>query len=108
MSKGRSVIVGTAVLAGAMVYAGVTFPNASAIAKPPTTTEATLGPVTGEGPWRASCKYWTAARLIKPLGQEETNQPKNAQRESKTSAVSQLVASMSSPKTDCEGDDDWG
>ncbi|NYF50584.1 hypothetical protein [Tunturiibacter gelidoferens] len=108
MNKGRSVIVGTAVLAGAMVYAGVTFPNASAIAKPPTTTEATLGPVTGEGPWRASCKYWTAARLIKPLGQEETNQPKNAQRESKTSAVSQLVASMSSPKTDCEGDDDWG
>jgi len=95
MNKGQSAVVGAILVAAAMFRVGATSPsNPSAGSKPPPASEATLKPAASEGPWLASCKYWTAARWKAPLS--KAGDP-------------QVIESEDDPTTDCEvSGDRWG
>ena len=95
MNKGQSAVVGAILVAAAMFRVGATSPSSpSAGSKPPPASEATLKPAASEGPWLASCKYWTAARWKAPLSK---------------AVDSQVIESEEDPTTDCEvSGDRWG
>src|SRR5580698_2087257 len=95
MNKGQSAVVGAILLAAAMFRVGATSPSSpSAGSKPPPASETTLKPAASEGPWLASCKYWTAARWKTPVS--KAGDP-------------QVIESEDDPTTDCEvSGDRWG
>ena len=95
MNRGQTAVVGAILVTAAMFRVGATSPsNPSAGSKPPPANETTLKPTASEGPWLASCKYWTAARWKAPLSK---------------AVAPQVIESEDDPTTDCEDSGDrWG
>ncbi len=90
MNKGVGATgIGAAVLAGAMFHATISRDgNSSNASKSPT---AARSATTGEGPWLASCSYWSSARW----------------KEAPAKADSSATVPTESPTTGCRSDD-WG
>jgi hypothetical protein len=65
---------------GAILLAGFIFQAKSGSSPPSrqqsvTSSESTTKPVTGEGPWMASCKYWSAAQSAEPEAKDPSLDP---------------------------------
>jgi hypothetical protein len=108
MNKGQSAVVGAIVLAGAMFRGGSTTPSPDPFAgsRPPPVRAVSPKPAGGEGPWLASCKYWTAARWKRPL---DTARPAELKTDTKVTSQSVPPIDLDDPTTDCEASGDrWG
>ncbi len=105
MNKGQSVVVGAILLVGAMIRAGTTSPPK--VSEGPRSVSPGMGApkaATSEGPWLASCRYWTAARWKGTSGQKKARELATG-----ATATSQDIDSSDDPATDCKADvDPWG
>ena len=105
MNRGQSAVVGAIVLAGAL-FRVVTdsTPKVSASLKSPPAHGAGSKTTSGEGPWLASCRYWTAARWKAPARKEKAPEPATG-----SEAGPQADSLADDPTTDCEAAGDrWG
>jgi hypothetical protein len=94
---------------GAILLAGFMF-QAKPGSSPPssrqniTSSASTTKPVTGEGPWMASCKYWSAAQSAEPTATDASPDPDATLHQSgdtvKTSTSAEAVCGP--------GSDGWG
>ena len=105
MNKSTGAAVGAILLAGAMFRSGGTpSPQPTGQSSTASIVNPALKPHTGEGPWLASCKYWTSARWDKPSFEGTSPEPHNGA----TGSDSRIAASKEST-TDCEREGDgWG
>ena len=105
MKKGiGATSIGAAVLAGAMFHATMSHDGGPGTSKSQSTAAQPV--VTGEGPWLASCSYWSSARW---------QEPPTARKPSKsTKHTKQAITEPSSPDTATDepeiscASDNWG
>ncbi|HEY6375247.1 MAG TPA: hypothetical protein VIX90_06950, partial [Edaphobacter sp.] len=93
--------IGAAALAGAMFHATMSRDGSSSNKSQPTAAQSAI---TADGPWLASCSYWSAARWKEPPPQK----PPEAIIPSKQPATqADLAALASTEKAECASND-WG
>ncbi|RSL15076.1 hypothetical protein EDE15_0552 [Edaphobacter aggregans] len=97
--------IGAAALAGAMFHATISRDgNSSASKSQPISAQSV---VTGEGPWLASCSYWSAARWKEPPTAKKPPQSTKSIKQAAVKADSPATASTDNPETSCASDN-WG
>jgi hypothetical protein len=106
---GTATSIGAAVLAGTMFQAGR--PGAStsgtAISRPAVVKPEK--PLSGEGPWLASCKYWTVSRWNDLSDQEGSPELHITLNETDKKFATEIKGSPDSSTTECERQGDgWG
>jgi hypothetical protein len=72
-----------------------------------TTSHSAAKPVSGEGPWLASCKYWSAAQSVEPQAKDTSPDVDVTLHLSGKDLDSQIKATPPAPEAAC-GDDGWG
>src|SRR5580698_4099519 len=110
MKKAQSAIVGIVLAAGAVLHVATPLPSrSSAGSKSNPRGAAPIKPVTGEGPWLASCKYWTTARWQELPAKKNPPTTKVVPSKGRTNALSQESALKDAPVAGCENSaDGWG
>src|SRR5271156_5525207 len=94
---------------GAILLAGFMFqakPGSGPSSSRPsvTSSEYTTKPVTGEGPWMASCKYWSAAQSAEPAAKDAS-----PDLDAPLHQTDNTVKTSTSPEAVCgPGSDGWG
>jgi len=94
---------------GAILLAGLVFQAKSGSSPSPsrqnvTSSDSTTKPVTGEGPWMASCKYWSAAQSADPAAKDASPDLDATLHQS-----GNTVKTPTSPEGVCgPGSDGWG
>lgn len=110
MNRGVATSIGTAVLAGVMVHAGIPRSANSSTSEATSQHRVAERVSGGEGPWTASCKYWTESRL-EDDGPEKKGSPELhvTLNESDKKFEAEIKGSTDSSKGGCDGRDDvWG
>ena len=109
MNKGQSVTAGALVLAGVLIQPFATHTSPVSSSPSPQTAAATPSAAnsgaTGEGPWIASCNYWSASRA------HEDGKPTAAETSLKLKVDSErfhLNETASTPAETSCGEDRWG
>ena len=104
--------VGATTTFGAVLLAGFLFQakpgsRSSSNLQAPALTQSKTKPVTGEGPWLASCKYWSAAQSAEaPVGGTSLDQ--NVIRHLSGKDVDPHIKSVSALESTCGPGDGWG
>ena len=97
---------------GAVLLAGFTFPvksDSSSSSEPVdiTSSQSTTKVVTGEGPWMASCKYWSAAQSAGPASKDKS-QDLDVTLHLSGNDVDSHVKTAPVPESACGAGDGWG
>ncbi len=97
---------------GAVLLAGFTFPvksDSSSFSDPVDTTssQSTTKVVTGEGPWMASCKYWSAAQSADPASKDKS-QDLDVTHQLSGKDVDSHIKTAPVPEAACGSGDGWG
>jgi hypothetical protein len=103
MNKGLGITtVGTVLLAGLLFQVKSGDSNTSQQGSPPTVKS-----VSGEGPWLASCKYWSAVQSVRPPVKAPAPDLNVLPHETGAKVESAIKASTSADSA-CPGKDEWG
>jgi hypothetical protein len=103
MNKGLGfTTVGTVLLAGLFFQVKPGESHPSQQSGPPT-----VKAVSGEGPWLASCKYWSAVQSVRPPVKAPAPDLNVLPHETGAKVESAIKASTSADSA-CPGNDEWG
>jgi hypothetical protein len=108
MNRGLATSIGAALVAGVMFQVGR--PNADSTGagrRPGAVTAET--PSSGDGPWLASCKYWTVSRWEKETGEKKSSELNITLNVTDKKFDTKVEGTPDSSKTECERQGDgWG
>ena len=110
MNKGLGITsIGAALLAGAMFQAGKPAANSSGGAMLRSAVAKAEKPSSGEGPWLASCKYWTVSRWNTAPDQAKPPELHITLNETDKKFDTEIKGTPDDSKTECERQGDgWG
>jgi hypothetical protein len=104
MNKGLGATTFGAILLAGFIFQAKSGSSPSSRQQSVTSSESTTKPVAGEGPWMASCKYWSAAQSAEPVAKDASSDPDatlhQTDNTAKTSTSDEAVCGP--------GSDGWG
>lgn len=112
MERGRGTTIAAILMAGLLMRPGGGSPNADNSLPPPNTqsTRTSLKEVSGDGPWKASCRYWQQERTLADGKQApDKNESLDAEAHDTKASIDLHITARKDEAPDCPGASDrWG